>query len=82
VKSGATPITKGSVTSGQSVKVSALYDAPTTQSNLAVSVSGTFGGKSQTKVQSFTINSGAPAKPASEPAVDSGGRKVKVMKAP
>ena len=79
---GATPVSAPSVKSGQSVKVPVLYDAPTTESNLAVRVSGTFGGREQAKVQSFTINSGSPVigAPSGESRVDKDGRRVKVMK--
>lgn len=81
---GATPVSLASVKSGQSSKMTVHYGAPTTQSNLAVSVSGTFGGQEQTKVQSFTVNPDAPmpAKaPAATPTTDKDGRRVKVMKA-
>ena len=80
---GATPVSAASVRSGQSMKVSVEYNAPTaTQSNLAMSVSGTFGGRDQAKVQSFTINASAPsaAAPVGETKVDKDGRRVKVMK--
>jgi hypothetical protein len=81
---GATPVALASVKSGQSSKMTVRYEAPTTQSNLAVSVSGTFGGQEQTKVQSFTVNPDAPM-PAKAPAAttttDKDGRRVKVMKA-
>jgi hypothetical protein len=90
VKSAAEPVTSASVTKGQTLKVSVLFDAPAAQANLAVGVNGTFGGKSQGKVQSFTVNPTATAPAgtkdtssgAIEPAKDSGGRKVKVMKVP
>lgn len=81
---GSTPVSLASVKSGQSSKLTVQYQAPTTQSNLAVSVSGTFGGQEQTKVQSFTVNPDAPI-PAKAPATttttDKDGRRVKVMKA-
>jgi len=82
VTNGATPTTMASVRSGQSVKVAVQYDEPATAANLAVSVSGTFGGREQVKVQSFTINAGAgPAKPPTgDVKVDGEGRRVKVMK--
>jgi hypothetical protein len=92
VKSSAEPVTGASVSRGQTLKVSVLFDAPAAQANLAVGVNGMFGGKSQGKVQSFTVNpAGTATTPAGtkdtnsgaiEPAKDSGGRKVKVMKAP
>lgn len=79
---GATPVSAASVKSGQSMNVSVEFEAPTTESNLAVSVSGTFGGREQAKVRSFTINAGAPrsAAPVGESKVDKDGRRVKVMK--
>jgi hypothetical protein len=80
------------VSKGQTLKVSVLFDAPAAQANLAVGVNGTFNGKSQGKVQSFTVNPPATTtEPAGsketssgaiEPAKDSSGRRVKVMKAP
>jgi len=83
LKGGATPVSEPSVRNGQSVKVSVLYDAPTTASNLAIRVSGTFNGREQAKVQSFTINAGSQPQSAlaGESKVDKDGRPVKVMKA-
>lgn len=83
ITKGATPVSAPSARTGQSMKVSVDYNAPAaTQSNLAVSVSGMFGGREQAKVQSFTINAGAPsgAAPVGETKVDKDGRRVKVMK--
>ena len=79
---GATPVSASSVRKGQSLAVSVLYDAPTTTSNLAIRVSGSFSGREQAKVQSFTINAGNQPKGASagESKVDNDGRPVKVMK--
>jgi hypothetical protein len=93
VKSAPEPVSGASVSKGQTLKVSVLFDAPAATANLAVGVNGTFGGKSQGKVQSFTVNPAATvttptsttkdtSSGATEPAKDSGGRKVKVMKAP
>jgi hypothetical protein len=83
VTSGATPTTAASVKSGQTMKLAVQYTAPTTESNLAISVSGTFAGQEQNKTQSFTINPGSPpAKaPAGESTTDKDGRRVKVIKA-
>ena len=82
LKEGASPVSKPSVRNGQSVKVSVLYDAPATESNLAIRVRGTFQGREQAKVQSFTINVGSQPKGAltGESKVDKDGRPVKVMK--
>ncbi|MDI1432622.1 DUF3597 domain-containing protein [Polyangium sorediatum] len=79
---GASPVSAPSVRSGQSLKVPVTYDAPTAESNLAVRVRGTFGGREQAKVQSFTINTGSQPKgaQAGENKVDGDGRPVKVMK--
>lgn len=83
VTKGATPTTLAAVKSGLSTKMAVQFDAPTSESNLAVSVSGTFGGREQTKVQSFTVNAGAPkaSPPAGASTTDKEGRPVKVMKA-
>ncbi|MDC0745348.1 hypothetical protein [Polyangium mundeleinium] len=82
LKGGASPVSEPSVRNGQSVKVSVLYDAGATESNLAIRVSGTFHGREQAKVQSFTINVGSQPKGAlaGESKVDKDGRPVKVMK--
>ncbi len=83
ITKGATPVSAPSMRSGQSMKVSVDYTAPAaTQSNVAVSVTGMFGGREQAKVQSFTINAGAPpaAAPGGEIKVDKDGKRVKVMK--
>jgi len=80
VKSAA-PVSVGSVKSGQTIKVAVQYDAPATESNLAVSVIGTFGGREQVKVQSFTLSTGAAKAPTGEIKVDNEGRRVKVQKA-
>ncbi|HVJ90426.1 MAG TPA: hypothetical protein VM580_11540 [Labilithrix sp.] len=82
LKEGASPVSKPSVRNGQSVKVSVLYDAPATEANLAIRVRGTFNGREQAKVQSFTINVGNQPKGAltGESKVDKDGRPVKVMK--
>ncbi|MDC3989224.1 hypothetical protein [Polyangium jinanense] len=82
LKGGASPVSQPSVRNGQSVKVSVLYDAVATESNLAIRVSGTFNGREQAKVQSFTINLGSQPKGTldGESKVDKDGRPVKVMK--
>jgi hypothetical protein len=83
ITKGATPISMGSVKSGQSVKIAVQYDTPAAEANLAVGVTGTFGGHEQKKVQSFTISPGSPPTKASAAPVklDSAGRPVKVLKA-
>jgi hypothetical protein len=83
VTGGSALISAPSVRSGETLKVPVLYDAPATESTLAIEVSGTFGGREQAKVQSFTINSGSPRNdsPSGESEVDKDGRRVKVMKA-
>jgi hypothetical protein len=81
---GSTPVSLASVKSGQSSRMTVQYQAPTTQSNLAVSVSGTFGGQEQTKVQSFTVNPDAPMPAKAQvptTTTDKDGRRVKVIKA-
>ncbi len=83
VTKGTTPIAIASVRNGQTTKIVVDYDQPATTANLAVSVSGKFGGREQVKVQSFTINAGnAAATAPSDVKVDGEGRRVKVMKSP
>ncbi|MDI1451996.1 hypothetical protein [Polyangium sp. 6x1] len=82
LQGGASPVSQPAVRNGQSVKVSVLYEAGATEGNLAIRVRGTFHGREQAKVQSFTVNAGSQPKgaPAGESKVDKDGRPVKVMK--
>ncbi|MBL9102439.1 MAG: hypothetical protein JNL82_15875 [Myxococcales bacterium] len=78
------PKTAMTVRSGQKLRVSVQYAAPAARDgNLAIKVAGVFGGREQSRTQSFTIAaSGSP--PSSAPpdagTTDSAGRRVKVMK--
>lgn len=52
----------GRFAAGQSTSLDVAYDAPGSgQSNLVVSVSGRFGGKPGTRVQSFSVGDPGPA---------------------
>ena len=79
---GAAPLTAIAVRGGQTLKLSVQYDAPPTESNLAVSVRGTFAGREQIKVQSFTINPGSrsPDAQVGESKIDKDNRRIKVVK--
>lgn len=76
------PTPYATVRKGQSLAIAVEFTTPADKaSNLAVSVTGTFHGAKQTKVQSFTVGAPAPA-PATPPRTDKDGRKIKVMKSP
>jgi hypothetical protein len=76
------PKTAMTVRSGQKLRVSVQYAAPAARDgNLAIKVAGVFGGREQSRTQSFTVAASSP--PPSQPdsgTTDSAGRRVKVMK--
>jgi hypothetical protein len=70
------------VRKAQKLAVAVEYTAPADRdSNLAISVTGKFAGREQSRTQSFTVKASAPAPkdPAAAPKVDKDGRKIKVM---
>jgi hypothetical protein len=81
VQGDATPIAGRSFARDEKVDLSVSFTAPPSGASLAVSVSGTFGTRRLSKVQSFAV--GAPKAPSSGPGElrnDSSGRPVRVMK--
>jgi len=78
----ATSAPMAAVRAGQAVAVAVEFTAPASKdSNLAVRVTGTFGGHEQSRVQSFTVRATSPAakEPTEAPVTDKKGRKLKVM---
>lgn len=76
------PTKVATVKKSQALPLAVEYTAPSDRaSNLSVSVSGTFSGAHQSRVQSFTIAAAAPPADAPAPRTDKDGRPIKIMKA-
>jgi hypothetical protein len=78
------PVTQKRFSKGERVDVDVTFTAPTTvRSNVAIRVSGKFGGAERDKVQSFTVNGDLPpaTKAPGEVKVGPDGTPVRVMKA-
>lgn len=72
------------VTAGQAITIDVTFEAPAGVSNLAVIVSGVFGGVRNAKAVSFTVGQETPAqsqKAAADVKVEAGGERVKEMPA-
>ncbi|MRG92418.1 hypothetical protein [Polyangium spumosum] len=67
---------------GEKVDVDVSFTAPATRADLAVRVRGTFGGRVRERVQSFTVNAGAPSATPAPGEVKMGpdGKPVRVMR--
>lgn len=67
---------------GETVDVDVSFTAPATRADLAVRVRGTFGGRVRERVQSFTVNAGAPSATPAPGEVKMGpdGKPVRVMR--
>lgn len=81
---GGQPITQTRFAKGEHVDVEVTFTAPTTnRSNLAIKVSGDFGGAVRNRVQSFTVNGDLPpaTKAPGDVKVGPDGTPVRVMKA-
>lgn len=64
VTSTASPVVAGTFARGSTVAFDVAFAAPAGQSNLAVAVSGVFGGVRGAKIASFTVGVAPPQKPA------------------
>jgi len=82
VKGSATPIAGGRYASGDRVPVEVTFSAPSSASDLAVSVSGTFNGNVRSRVQSFSVHGDKRSQKAGtgESRTDAEGRPIKVMR--
>jgi hypothetical protein len=84
ITKGGQAVTQTRFVKGEHVDVNVTFTAPTTvQSNLAIKVRGTFGGRVQDRVQSFTVNGNLPRaeKAPGDVKVGPDGTPVRVMKA-
>lgn len=68
---------------GEKLGVEVSFTAPATRADLAVRVRGTFDGRVRERVQSFTVNAGAPSlhPPPGEVKMGPDGKPVRVLKA-
>jgi hypothetical protein len=82
VQGDARPIAGRSFRGGERVQLQVGYAAPGAAGTLAVRVSGAFGARRLSRVQSFTVGSGAggESKAPGELTTDGAGRRVRVMK--
>ena len=82
VSGNETRITNGSFKAGQTLKLDAAYTPPPGQSNLAVVVSGQFGGNRRSRVVSFTVgDKRLPSQPRSDITVNEKGKTIIVLPA-
>ncbi|HVK65499.1 MAG TPA: hypothetical protein VM694_13540 [Polyangium sp.] len=82
VTSAKEPVQNRRFGQGEKVGVEVSFTAPATRADLAVRVRGTFNGRVRERVQSFTVNAGAPSltQPPGEIRTGPDGRPVRVMR--
>ena len=82
VTSEKAPIKDRRVSRGDRLDVEVSFTAPATRADLAVRVRGTFEGRVRERVQSFTVNAGAPSltQPPGEVRTGPDGKPVRVMR--
>ncbi|MDI3290231.1 hypothetical protein [Polyangium sp. 15x6] len=82
VTSAKEPVQNRQFGKDEKVSVEVSFTAPATRADLAVRVRGTFAGRVRERVQSFTVNAGAPSltQPPGEVRTGPDGRPVRVMR--
>ncbi|TKD10211.1 hypothetical protein [Polyangium fumosum] len=83
VTSAKEPVQNRRFGQGEKVSVEVSFTAPATRADLAVRVRGTFDGRVRERVQSFTVNAGAPSltQPPGELRTGPDGKPVRVLRA-